>query len=55
MLRKLHKHFMMHNMFRPVNSEVTLQMRMVLVDWLIDVSMHFDLKFDTLHLAINYL
>jgi hypothetical protein len=30
-------------------------MRMVLVDWLIDASMHFDLKFDTLHLAVNYL
>ena len=29
-------------------------MRMVLVDWLLDVSVHFDLKFETLHLAVSY-
>ena len=37
------------------NPEITVQMRMVLVDWLIDVSLHFDLKFETLHLAVNYM
>jgi hypothetical protein len=45
-------------MERTVNhafSDITPQMRMVLVDWLIDVSMHFELKFETLHLAILYL
>ena len=36
-------------------SDITSQMRMVLVDWLIDVSMHFELKFETLHLAVQYL
>ena len=28
---------------------------MELIDWLIDVSVHFDLKFDTTHLAISYI
>lgn len=36
------------------NEQITTQMRMVLVDWLLDVSVHFDLKFETLHLAVLY-
>ena len=36
------------------DNQVTSHNRMILVDWLIDVSMHCDLKFDTLHLALSY-
>ena len=36
------------------DESITAQMRMVLVDWLLDVAVHFDLKFDTLHLAVSY-
>jgi serine/threonine protein kinase len=36
------------------NEQITTQMRMVLVDWLLDVAVHFDLKFETLHLAVSY-
>ena len=30
-------------------------MRAILVDWLIDVSVHFEVKEETLHYAISYL
>ena len=30
-------------------------MRAVLIDWLIDVSIHFELMTDTLHFAISYI
>jgi hypothetical protein len=36
------------------NDEITPQMRMVLIDWLIYVSLRFDPKCETLHLAVNY-
>lgn len=29
-------------------------MRSILVDWLIDVATHFDLRQETLHLAVTY-
>ena len=30
-------------------------MRSILVDWLVDVSVHFEVMSETLHLAINYI
>jgi cyclin-A len=30
-------------------------MRSILADWLIDVSVHFELKNETLHLAVSYI
>lgn len=30
-------------------------MRSILVDWLVDVSVHFEVMSDTLHFAINYI
>jgi Cyclin, N-terminal domain len=30
-------------------------MRAILIDWLVDVAVHFDVKNETLHLAIGYL
>lgn len=30
-------------------------MRSILVDWLVDVSVHFEVMTDTLHFAINYI
>lgn len=36
-------------------KEVSKKMMMVLMDWLTDVSIHMDLKFETLHLAAFYL
>lgn len=34
---------------------ITESMRGVLIDWLVDVSIHFDLMTDTLHFAISYI
>lgn len=45
---------------RPVSTYMTNQkfitesMRGVLIDWLVDVSIHFELMTDTLHFAIAY-
>jgi cyclin B len=36
-------------------SEVTDKMRQILVDWLVDVHQTFNLKEETLHLALHYL
>ena len=30
-------------------------MRSILVDWLVDVSVHFEVMSETLHFAINYI
>ncbi len=30
-------------------------MRSILIDWLIDVSLNFELKNETLHLAVTYI
>lgn len=30
-------------------------MRSILVDWLVDVSVHFEVMGETLHFAINYI
>jgi cyclin A len=34
---------------------ITENMRSILVDWLVDVSVHFEVMGETLHLAINYI
>ena len=34
---------------------ITDSMRAVLVDWLIDVSIHFEVMTETLHYAISYI
>ena len=36
-------------------ENITESMRSILVDWLIDVSVHFEVKDETLHLAISYI
>jgi len=36
-------------------SALTEHMRCILIDWLIDVSVHFDFLDETLHLAVNYI
>ena len=36
-------------------DKITENMRSVLVDWLIDVSIHFEVMTDTMHLAIGYI
>ena len=36
-------------------TALTEHMRCILVDWLIDVSVHFDFLDETLHLAVNYI
>ena len=35
--------------------KITEQMRCILVDWLIDVSIHFEVYDETLHLAVAYI
>ena len=34
---------------------ITENMRSILVDWLVDVSVHFEVMGETLHYAINYI
>ncbi len=34
---------------------MTENMRSILVDWLVDVSVHFEVMSETLHFAINYI
>jgi hypothetical protein len=34
---------------------ITDNMRSILVDWLVDVSVHFEVMSETLHYAINYI
>jgi len=36
-------------------SMITESMRTILVDWLVDVSMHFEVMSETLHFAISYI
>lgn len=36
-------------------KHITDQMRSILVDWLIDVSVHFEVMGETLHYAVNYI
>lgn len=36
-------------------SEVTAHMRSILIDWLIDVAVHFELHGETLHYAVSYI
>lgn len=36
-------------------TNVTENMRSILVDWLVDVSVHFEVMSETLHYAINYI
>jgi Cyclin, N-terminal domain len=36
-------------------TNVTENMRSILVDWLVDVSVHFEVMSETLHFAINYI
>ena len=35
--------------------EISNYMRAILVDWLVDVSVHFEVQTETLHLAVCYL
>jgi len=41
--------------FMSVQKCVTDNMRSILVDWLVDVSVHFEVMSETLHFAINYI
>jgi cyclin A len=34
---------------------ITENMRAILVDWLVDVSVHFNVMSETLHYAVNYI
>ena len=36
-------------------QHITDNMRSILVDWLVDVSVHFEVMSETLHFAINYI
>lgn len=38
-----------------IQPHITKSMRSILVDWLIDVSVHFEVMSETLHLAISYI
>ena len=41
--------------FMANQSHITENMRSILVDWLVDVSVHFEVMGETLHYAINYI
>lgn len=36
-------------------KHITDNMRSILVDWLVDVSVHFEVMSETLHFAVNYI
>lgn len=36
-------------------TAITENMRLILVDWLIDVSVHFEVQDETLHYCISYI
>ena len=35
--------------------DITMNMRQILVDWLVEVSEEYKLQTETLHLAVNYI
>ena len=41
--------------FMTIQKAITDNMRSILVDWLVDVSVHFEVMSETLHYAINYI
>ena len=43
------------NYFNSLQKEINAKMRFILIDWLIETSMKFKLKEETLFLGINYL
>jgi hypothetical protein len=43
------------NGFMKLQTHITDNMRSILVDWLVDVSVHFEVMSETLHYAINYI
>jgi hypothetical protein len=45
----------MVRMIEEESTEITSKMRQILIDWMVDVHQSFDLKEETLHLAILYL
>lgn len=40
---------------RSMNPNISENMRIVLIDWLIDVSIHFEVQQETLHYCVAYL
>ncbi len=44
-----------HPTFMNTQKFITDNMRSILVDWLVDVSVHFEVMSETLHFAINYI
>ena len=41
--------------FMNTQTGISDNMRSILVDWLVDVSVHFEVMSETLHFAINYI
>ena len=41
--------------FMSKQSHISENMRSILIDWLVDVSVHFEVMGETLHFAINYI
>ncbi len=54
-LRKLEIELRPNPNYLSEQPALTEHMRRILVDWLVDVSVHFDFLNETLHLAINYI
>uniref|UniRef100_A0A8C4EBI6 G2/mitotic-specific cyclin-B2 n=1 Tax=Dicentrarchus labrax TaxID=13489 RepID=A0A8C4EBI6_DICLA len=57
----IHRHLRESEVFRPrpgyleQHPEITKCMRVILVDWLVEVVQEYKLRSETLHLAVNYL
>ena len=51
----LEKHLLPNPDYLSKQDNISESMRSILVDWLIDVSVHFEVKDETLHLAVSYI
>ena len=53
--QELKRQSQMHVLNKDIQKEINNYMRAILVDWLVDVSQHFELMSETLHTAVTFI